>query len=103
VQKERSLLLRLHNWEDARRPRDAPEEELPIGITNEAISQRVAHDRSNWMTKRLNRYGPAVELSRPDNQVARQHPRCLVEVLGMHFDHDHIYLLAQGGDGTVSE
>jgi hypothetical protein len=54
------------------------------------------------MIKRLNSYGPAVELSRPDHRVARQHPYYSVEVLRMHFDHDHIYLLAQGGDGTVS-
>jgi hypothetical protein len=52
------------------------------------------------MNKRLNRYGPAVELSRPDHRGARQHPRCLAEVLGMNFDYHHIYLLAQGGDGT---
>lgn len=92
--------MRLNNWEDARGPRNGREEKLPIEITNEAIFQRMAHDRSNWMIKRLNRYGPAVELSRPDHRGARQHPHSSVEVLRMHSDHDHIYLLALGGDGT---
>ena len=46
------------------------------------------------MIKILNCYGPAVELSRPDHRVARQHPRYLVEVLHMHSDHDYIYLFA---------
>jgi hypothetical protein len=86
--------MRSHNWEDARRPRDDLKEELPIAITSEAIFQRVAHDRSNWMIERLNRYDPAVEFSRLAHRVARRHPRCLVEVLRMNYDYHHIYLLA---------